>query len=129
MQVTVFPGRAAGAVNAPPSKSMAHRLLICAAMAKGVSRLCGMSRCQDVLATIDCLQALGVTCQWDGEDVIVHGADVCHACPTSHLYCRESGSTLRFLVPICWLSGCSVRLSGAPYLLQRPMNVYALLVR
>jgi 3-phosphoshikimate 1-carboxyvinyltransferase len=46
------------------------------------------------------------------------------AAPSTPLYCRESGSTLRFMIPLAWLSGREVRLGGAPYLLQRPMSVF-----
>ncbi len=123
MNVRIFPSRAVGSVSAPPSKSMAHRLLICAALAKGTSRLSGVSVCEDVLATIDCLRALGVTCTREGEDVIVHGG---LAVPQdgTRLPCRESGSTIRFLLPLAALSGKQVTLTGAPSLLARPMKLY-----
>ena len=60
MIVQINKNSASGSVKVPPSKSMAHRLLICAALADGVSTLRGMSECEDVLATIDCLRSLGV---------------------------------------------------------------------
>ncbi|MBQ9773514.1 MAG: 3-phosphoshikimate 1-carboxyvinyltransferase [Clostridia bacterium] len=126
MNVKVFPSVARGSVAAPPSKSMAHRLLICAAMAAGTSRLHGVSQCEDALATIDCLRALGATCTWEGEDVTVTGADL--LCPPADrkliLPCRESGSTLRFLLPMALLSGREATLVGADSLLRRPMAVY-----
>lgn len=126
MNVTITPSRAAGRVSAPPSKSMAHRLLISAAMARGESRLSGVSKCEDVLATIDCLRVLGASCSWEGEDVVVRGA--CMEAPPLGteltLPCRESGSTMRFMLPIALLSGQEVTLVGAPSLLRRPMTVY-----
>lgn len=126
MNVTIFPSVARGVVDAPPSKSMAHRLLICAAMARGTSRLSGVSRCEDVLATIDCLHALGANCEWDGDDVIVRGAAL-HNLPNDRkmtLPCRESGSTLRFFLPLTLLGERTVTLTGASSLLRRPMAVY-----
>ena len=60
MRLEIAPGRAVGKIQAPPSKSMAHRLLIAAAMCDGNSRIVGLPECLDVMATIDCLTALGV---------------------------------------------------------------------
>lgn len=125
MKISVAPSVAEGTVKAPPSKSMAHRLLICAAMAKGKSTLSGVSVCEDVLATIDCLRALGVRCEWHDEDVTVYGgsfSELSDISPT--LPCRESGSTIRFFLPLALLSGRTATLTGAPSLLRRPMTVY-----
>ena len=124
MQVTIVPGRAQGNIAAPPSKSMAHRLLICAALSDGKSTMRGISSCADVLATLDCLRALGVEYDRAGDTVTVYGRDFRKAAPTSSLLCRESGSTLRFMIPLALLSGNPVTLHGAPYLMQRPMGVY-----
>ncbi len=125
MQVTVRAGRAHGTVKAPPSKSMAHRLLISAALAEGESRVRGVSACEDVAATLDCLRVLGARYEWQGADVVITGIDPRRATAKKPLFCRESGSTLRFLLPIAWLSDAPVTLDGAPYLLTRPMGVYA----
>ena len=129
MQVTVSKGFAKGRVSAPPSKSMAHRLLICAGLSQGKSVIRGIARCEDVLATIDCLTALGATCSVDGDTVTVCGTDAVTAHPSSALICRESGSTLRFLIPIALLSGERVTLQGAPSLLKRPMGIFESLCR
>ncbi|MBQ9797027.1 MAG: 3-phosphoshikimate 1-carboxyvinyltransferase [Clostridia bacterium] len=125
MNVTIFPSHAEGRVSAPPSKSMAHRLLISAALSNGVSHLSGVSKCEDVLATVDCLRVLGADCQWSGENVTVHGMEL--SLPQGNeliLPCRESGSTMRFMLPIALLSGREVTLVGASSLLRRPMTVY-----
>ena len=60
MKIEIKKGIAKGTLTAPPSKSMAHRLLIAAAMAKGESIVRSVSSCEDVMATLDCLRALGV---------------------------------------------------------------------
>ncbi len=125
MTVHIKPGRASGRIPAPPSKSSAHRLLISAALAEGESRVCGISDCEDVLATIDCLSALGVECIRDGSSLKIRGTDPKNAPDGATLRCRESGSTLRFLLPIALLSGKRITLVGAPRLMQRPMNVYS----
>lgn len=124
MQVRITPGAAFGQVSAPPSKSMAHRLLICAGLCEGSSVIHGISLCEDVLATMDCLRALGIECHVDGSTVTVHGCDIRKAIPNNALSCRESGSTLRFLIPVAMLCQRNVMFLGAPSLMQRPMSVY-----
>ena len=129
MIVNIEKGRAKGSVQAPPSKSMAHRLLICAALADGESVIHGMSDCEDVRATLDCLSALGVSFEQNGDTVKVKGKDAKEMSANIPLACRESGSTLRFFVPLCMISGNNTMLIGAPQLLKRPMNVYDALAK
>lgn len=125
MTVNILPSRAEGTVAAPPSKSMAHRLLICAGMADGESIVRGIAESQDVSATIDCLRAMGAEVEFLLNDTVsVKGVDFRKACPTSPLCCRESGSTMRFFVPLAALCGNTVCLDGAPSLLKRPMDIY-----
>lgn len=128
MRVRIYPSRAKGSVSAPPSKSMAHRALIAAALAKGESRICGVSNCEDVCATLDCLCALGANCKMDGDTVIIQGTSFAQSANAT-LHCRESGSTMRFLLPLCLLSSNEMTLVGEPSLLRRPMTVYQNLCR
>ena len=129
MIVNIEKGKARGRVNAPPSKSMAHRLLICAALSDGESIIHGMSDCEDVRATHDCLSALGVPFEQNGDTVKVKGIDAAKMSASVPLSCRESGSTLRFFVPLCMISGKNTMLTGAPQLMKRPMNVYEALAK
>lgn len=124
MRVVIEPGRASGRINAPPSKSVAHRLLISAALADGVSRICGISDCEDVAATLDCMAAMGIRAVREGNDVTVYGVRPTDISPLSALPCRESGSTLRFLIPILLASGKTAMFTGAASLMSRPMDVY-----
>ncbi len=124
MRIRIEKGKAMGRITAPPSKSMAHRLLISAAMADGVSIVRGISSCEDVAATLDCLRALGIKAERCGDDVTVWGKDFKEVKPTDALQCRESGSTLRFMIPLTMLSGQTTVFYGAPGLMQRPMGVY-----
>lgn len=124
MKLRIEKGTARGKITAPPSKSVAHRLLIAAALADGKSVIRSVSNCEDVLATMDCLTTLGAKFEVMGDDVTVHGADMRAAKPTSPLFCRESGSTLRFLIPIAMLSQSPTVLEGAQSLMKRPMTVY-----
>lgn len=124
MKIKITPGTARGSVTAPPSKSLAHRFLICAAMADGVSKIKRVPECDDVLATIDCLASLGIKVEKSGDTVTVYGRRPEELAPTGKLYCRESASTLRFMIPVAMLSGQTTVFSGGESLMRRPMEVY-----
>ena len=122
------PGRAAGAVEAPPSKSMGHRMLLCAGLSGGPCTVRGIASSQDMLATLDCLSALGVRWEQTGDAVTLSGGDV-FSTPKEVVDCRESGSTLRFFVPLLLLGREKAALTGHGRLMERPMEVYAGLCR
>ena len=104
---------------------MAHRLLISAALCKGEeSVIRGIEPCEDVMATIDCLRAFGVKIEYKRRVARVVGIDFSLAEPVGVLNCRESGSTLRFLIPLAWLSGKEVTFVGSERLLSRSQSVY-----
>lgn len=123
MKVTIYPSKPSESVKAPPSKSMAHRSLICAALASGKSRIQGLSFSEDILATIDCLKALGTEIRVEGSSAEITGSDPAGPA-VAVLHCRESGSTLRFIVPVCMLSEAETRLIGSDALMNRPLTVY-----
>ena len=129
MKVEIRPSLLKGRISAPPSKSMAHRLLICAGLAKGSSHITGVASSEDVLATLDLLQGLGAACQKTGDLASVQGTDPCAASPVETLNCRECGSTLRFFIPICLLSNQKITLTGSDRLFARPLTVYEALCR
>ncbi len=128
MQVRIEPGILRGTVAAPPSKSMAHRMLICAALAEGESIVRPIELSEDILATSDGLQALGAKIRQAGNVLYVKGC-----CPeeaeSAVIPCRESGSTLRFLLPLCLLNGKEMMLTGSERLMSRPLDVYEALCR
>lgn len=117
-----------GEINAPPSKSMAHRYLISAALAKGISTLSGVDYSEDILATIDCLTALGASITLDGDTVTVDPEHFMQ-CEPRALACRESGSTLRFFIPLALCLGKEVTFCGSERLMERPLGVYETLCR
>lgn len=124
MKIKIEKGIARGRVCAPPSKSMAHRLLICAGLSDGECVVHGISDSEDMLATMDCLRALGVKCEKDGETVRVAGINIRRAAAPKQLNCRESGSTLRFFIPIALMTGMKTVLAGSRRLMERPLSVY-----
>ena len=123
MRVHINPGVLRGSVQAPPSKSMGHRLMICAALSGGTSTVRGISDSQDMLATLDCLTALGATCSQSGTTLTVHGIQS-PTVGTPTLPCRESGSTLRFLIPVALTQSDRIRLTGSERLMERGVGVY-----
>ena len=146
MIATIQPSAAHGRMTAPPSKSMAHRLLICAALAEGTSVIRNIELSQDILATIDCLKALGADVSCEDGKAFVQGmamrrddpekaaermsttgtsaAGTPEAFEPAILPCRESGSTLRFLIPLCLLNDLPYTLTGSRRLFERPLKVY-----
>ena len=125
MKVTFKPAKLYGTVLAPPSKSMAHRMLICGGLAhKGTSVIQGISRSEDVTATLNCLKTLGAEYEKEGDTVTIKGIDIRRSTLTKPLACNESGSTLRFFLPLCLLSGNEATLKGTEKLLSRPLSVY-----
>ena len=123
MTVTVTPSTARGKVLAPPSKSMAHRALICAALS-GQSVISSLAFSKDIEATLGCLKALGAACRIDGSTATLGGLDIDNIPENASLFCNESGSTLRFLIPLCMCAGKPVTLGGAKRLFERPLTVY-----
>lgn len=122
--VTIHPGTARGIFVAPPSKSAAHRALICAGLAKGESVIENIFLSDDIAATVDCLQALGAHIHIDGNTAHVTGCTPTTRQKSITLPCRESGSTLRFFLPLALLSDAPVVMTGSERLMQRPLDVY-----
>ncbi len=147
MKVLIGKGQAYGSVNAPPSKSMAHRILILAGLSGKECLVRGIAESEDILATIDCLRALGAEIELAGDAAHVRGINLCvgsgesqriatgelagegekteaSGCEEISMYARESGSTLRFMIPIALLTGKMVHIGGSKRLLERPQTVY-----
>lgn len=124
MNITIKPSVASGEINAPPSKSCAHRLLICAALANGKSVIENIGTNDDIIATISCLKDLGARIEIEGNKAVVYGIENNSKKETVNLFCNESGSTLRFLIPVSLLFSNIAIFSGSDRLLERPQSVY-----
>ena len=128
MTLNIVPARLSGQVTAPPSKSMAHRLLICAGLSQGESRIDNIAYSEDILATLSCLETMGAKIKKDGDTVTVVGTLPSRA--ESCLYpCRESGSTMRFFMPLAMLSEGIAQFTGYGRLMERPMGIYENIAR
>ena len=122
MIVTIKKGCAAGSVAVPPSKSYAHRMLVCAALAEGADTVRGISDSEDMSATLDCLSALGAV--YVKNDNTVTFTDKARGSNGTVLPCRESGSTLRFLMPLSCVLCNGATFTGTPRLMERGTQVY-----
>ena len=120
------PSTARGTITAPPSKTLAHRELMAAALSEGPSAVSGVLFSQDVLATLDCVRSLGAAVQIDGDRVRIGPGQ---GSPSSLFPCRESGSTLRFFLPQAFLRETESVFTGSERLLERPLGVYEELCR
>lgn len=128
MTARIKPSSAHGCVKAPPSKSYAHRLLICSALSAGECSVFGVSQSEDMKATLDCISALGVGYTQCGDTVTVHSGAK-SVTDNTVFSCRESGSTLRFMLPIALVYGQNVIFKGSRRLIERGIGIYETLFK
>lgn len=124
MLARIQPSRLQGSVTVPPSKSMAHRALLCAGLAAGTTQIQGILPSQDMEATCRALTALGASIARQGSLARVQGVAGRPKVPQGPVDCGESGSTLRFLIPAFALASAPARLTGRGRLPQRPLGPY-----
>lgn len=112
-----------GTVTPPPSKSISHRALICAALANGVSHIDNIEFSEDVQATLNCIEAFGIKYEYGDKTLTVHGGQN-KSQANAVLDCGESGSTLRFLLPVALMYSQPMYFTGHGRLMQRPLEEY-----
>lgn len=120
MDITIHPGKIGGSVTAIPSKSQAHRMLICAAFADGPTKLICPETNEDIESTADCLRALGAVIRRTAEGYEIIPAK--EFVQDAYLNCHESGSTLRFLLPIVGALGMKATVKMEGRLPCRPLS-------
>ena len=125
----INPGKLKGNVKIPPSKSMAHRAVICAALSDGISKISNVEFSDDIIATINAMRALGaVINETEDEHLEVRGINYNNVIPTRDFKrvvdCNESGSTLRFLIPISLAFEGVTRFIGRGNLGKRPLDTF-----
>ncbi len=124
MNVKLIPSVAKGSVTPPSSKSYAHRLLVCAALSDGESVIENIGTNDDILATAECLNNMGANVTIDGTTATVRGIKHGERADNLSLFCNESGSTLRFLIPLSLVFSKEIIFSGKGRLMERPQTVY-----
>ena len=129
MVITVERARQIGGViAAPPSKSMAHRAVLCAALAKGTSHIRNLEFSKDIAATLAAAGQLCARVTTGENDAVVEGLGQFRPV-LAPVDCCESGSTLRFLIPLASLTGQEITFVGRGRLMERPQSVYEELYR
>lgn len=125
MKKIIVPGKITPAqIRIPSSKSLSHRALITASLADGVSVIHSLAENNDTRATLSMMAKAGASFTSEGDDLFVHGMHQM-SYDGSILDCGESGSTLRFLIPLFSLSNEEAVFTGHGKLMERPQNVYA----
>lgn len=120
----LIPKTLSGTVTVPPSKSMAHRAVICASLAEGRSVIHNIQLSDDIQVTIEGMQAFGAVILHEEDTLTIDGIGSASARRSHTIDCNESGSTLRFLVPVATLFAGETRFTGRGKLGQRPMHPY-----
>lgn len=124
MDAIIKPTKLKGDVVIPPSKSLAHRAIICASLAQGRSVVSNVSMSDDIIATVDCMRNLGANIISHGDKLEVVGIDT-RLDRELTFDCNESGSTLRFMLPIALsFNGGVNKFVGRGKLGERPMDIY-----
>ncbi len=130
--IKIYPGKLQGTVRVPPSKSLAHRAIICGALGSGTSILQGMAESADIRATLKGMEVLGARTKKQGDRLQITGLGqrgVNDRKPSEKddtvcINCNESGSTLRFLIPLALTVRGAARFIGEGNLGKRPMAPY-----
>lgn len=125
MTLTITPGRLSGAITPPASKSQTHRVIIAAALSGGNSRISNVSGSLDITATLNCMAAMGAAWQEpDPRTVAVSGIGADRKPAAGIMDCGESGSTLRFLIPVSLAVCGGGTFRGHGRLMERPQTPY-----
>lgn len=124
MKVKVYPSTVKGEIIIPPSKSMSHRAIICASLARGTSTITNVAYSDDIKITIEGMKQLGATITCFDNHVVIEGTQAFTNIQNQNVFCNESGSTLRFFIPIFSLCDTTIRFTGKNRLLKRPQKIY-----
>lgn len=124
MKIKIYPSKCSGEIKIPSSKSMGHRAIICASLANGKSIISNLDYSDDILATIDGMKKLGANIQCEKDRLIIEGIENFDSLKDNIIDCNESGSTLRFFIPIFSLTGEKISFTGRNRLLKRPQKIY-----
>ncbi len=122
MDIKITPKKLEGVVTVPPSKSVAHRMIIGAALSSGRSEVSNLSPSADITATIECMRALGAKIDFSDGKAVIEG--IKEIPEKAVLDCHESGSTLRFLIPVAAALGVETEFRGGGKLPTRPLTPF-----
>ena len=122
MNLCIHPKKLKGTVDIPPSKSLSHRAIIAASLSEEESVISNVMFSKDILATIEGMKALGAKIEIEGNTLRIKGSKVKRA--VNVIDANESGSTLRFLIPIALVNSEPIEFIGHNHLVNRPLDSY-----
>lgn len=122
--IKIMPRKLSGVVYAPPSKSAAHRAILCAALSSGKTKISNLSYSDDITATLEAMTLLGAEISIQNDCAVI--SEICKAKELNNIEidCNESGSTLRFIIPVALAIGGKFSVTGKGRLMQRPLDDY-----
>lgn len=120
MDIRIIPSPVSGSIEGIASKSFAHRALICACLAEGESKIKINTTSADIEATVDCLRSLGAKIEKSGVTYTV--TPIVNLPEKALIDCGESGSTLRFLLPVICAMGIKTEIRAHGRLPERPLS-------
>ena len=124
MKVLIRPKKLAGNIDVVPSKSYSHRAIIAASLAKGTSVIKNVMFSNDILRTIECCRAFGAEIEVFDNYLIINGTDEIKRV-SNKINAGESGSTIRFMIPIMLVNDSEMEFVGENHLNKRPLDSYS----
>ena len=122
MNVTIKPSHLEGSIMIPPSKSLSHRAIIAASLANGKSIISNVLYSKDIKATIEAMRACGAIIEEYEDSLVIYGSKVKRV--KSMINANESGSTIRFMIPIALVTGEPIEFRGENHLVKRPLDTF-----
>ena len=122
MNVVIRPKKLSGEIVIPPSKSLSHRAIIAASLANGKSVISNVLFSKDILATIEAMKACGAHIIKHDNSLTIYGSKVKRT--NGELNANESGSTIRFMIPIALVNKEKMVFKGENHLVNRPLDTY-----
>ena len=123
MKAIVYPGYVKGSVEVPGSKSLAHRYIICAMLAKGISIIKNYDKCIDTITTLDAFLPFGAKYSINDKTLIIDSSNL-HRVSEAKINCNASASSIRFLIPLLINLASKVTFTADKSLMKRPMDEY-----
>ena len=124
MDVKIYPSKISGRVKVPSSKSVVHRALIASSLSNKESIISNVDFNEDIYATIAALKVLGAKITTSDNTIEVIGLNLNNKLDVVEIDANESGSTLRFIIPLASYLANKVIISGSERLMERPLNIY-----
>lgn len=124
MKAIIYPGTCQGEVKIPASKSMSHRAILAASLAKGKSIIKDVALSQDIETTIQGMRQLGAKIEWENDQLVIQGIETLELNKDLEVECNESGSSLRFFIPLFAYTGGKIKFKGKNRLFKRPQKIY-----